>query len=206
MERQSTADVPPASEHAPSPPRSPLSKLNLNDRGNRFREHVLNPQGSRERNELPSTARSPDIGRETNETPGNGTSHQTAVTPTSSNVRKQVRTERKSDKHEDKAIEDVDDPILSQFSSDPSSIESFEDSRGSSSDGDVVSKTSLGPPQVSGERKRRHGTSSKDDGSFLSSKRPRTDDNDGDTNTVQKSKEKKQTTLMSWFKKEDGKN
>jgi serine/threonine protein kinase len=86
---------------ADSPPRSPLANLDLNDRCNRFREQVLQTSSDQE-------------------------GCRTAVTPTCSNVRKK---DQQQDINE--ATEDDNeglDPILSQFSNEPSSIESFGDS------------------------------------------------------------------------------
>jgi serine/threonine protein kinase len=100
------SDITP-SEHAFSPPRSPLEKLNLNKRCNRFRDQVLQQTTAKEE-------------------------CQTAVTPTLSNVRKKEQRDQIKAKDEvDAGIEE--DPILSQFSSEPSSIDSFSDSSASTS-------------------------------------------------------------------------
>eukprot|EP00934_Nitzschia_sp_Nitz4_P005669 Nitzschia sp. Nitz4//scaffold212_size37733//14216//18909//NITZ4_007733-RA/size37733-snap-gene-0.76-mRNA-1//1//CDS//3329542022//5659//frame0 len=95
-------------------PRSPLASMDLNDRGNQFREKVLNQTRSGQRSNqanLPQESSSPS-------------NIQSAVTPTASNVR---LTNPFLQAH--KAVEEtMEDPILSQFSSAPSSLQSFPDS------------------------------------------------------------------------------
>lgn len=85
-------------------PRSPLAALNLNERSNSFRAQVLGQHST---------------------TVENKTS-QVAVTPTASNVRPNAAG--KGRKGSDIPSEVDEDPILSQFSSEPSSLDSFPDS------------------------------------------------------------------------------
>lgn len=102
------------SASASSSPRSPLTKLNFNERSNNFRNRIM-----REANPClssPGRLKSPDGNEEC----------QVAVTPTSSN-KKEKRKPFDEEKKEDDDEKD-EDPILSQFSSEVSSVESFSDS------------------------------------------------------------------------------
>jgi serine/threonine protein kinase len=92
-------------------PRSPLEAMNLNDRSNRFREHVLQHNNN---NGSPTESRP-------------STNSQAAVTPNVSNVTKQSSKEEK-EQHLQLQPVILQDEILSQFSSEPSSLESFADS------------------------------------------------------------------------------
>ena len=89
-------------------PRSPLAAMNLNARSNGFRVQVLGQERSS----------------------ADRTTNQVAVTPTASNVRSTaVDKTRNHNHHNNNDASDVeDDPILSQFSSEPSSVDSFPDS------------------------------------------------------------------------------
>lgn len=95
--------------------RSPLATMDLNERGNRFREQVLRQQDSH----LNSGMSSPERQR-------NIETSQVAVTPNTSNVRFIASKKRFTPDHD--YDEPELDPILSQFSSDPSSLTSFPDS------------------------------------------------------------------------------
>jgi serine/threonine protein kinase len=173
-------------DNALSPPRSPLARLNLNERCNRFRNEVLQQNGA--------NMNSPSM-EPTEPAEGVKNTCQTAVTPTSSNVSKQ---EQQRDVQNAIGIDqspNAEDPILSQFSSEPSSVDSFGDSSMSSSNGvrkgsgtrKIGSSPSTLPKIERGENKRmlEHDAISTDD----SSKRARL------------GKEVKQTTLTSWFVK-----
>lgn len=204
MNHRDMTDVTP-SENSPSPPRSPLSKLNVNDRGNRFRDEVLQSQSNRERAESPDAA---PLEEDTETGVSSGKTCQTAVTPTSSNVRKQPPPERDeaNGRVADETVyaDEVDDPILSQFSSEPSSIDSFGESCDSSTE-DSTARTSLVPAQISGDKKRRMPAPEDDTessemetkDSVPAAKRPRTDDSIASGSS--KSKQTKQTTLMNFF-------
>mmetsp|Transcript_9566 Transcript_9566/g.20697 ORF Transcript_9566/g.20697 Transcript_9566/m.20697 type:complete len:847 (-) Transcript_9566:284-2824(-) len=88
------------------PPRSPFTKLNVNQRSNKFRDKIM---------------------KQTNdpcESPNGSEEQQTAVTPNSSNV---TRHPEQKDLEAEGDDGNVEDPILSQFSSDQSSVESFSD-------------------------------------------------------------------------------
>ncbi|KAL3923697.1 MAG: hypothetical protein SGILL_001505 [Bacillariaceae sp.] len=164
-------DEPSSAVNAVDDARSPLEKLNLNDRCNRFRDHVL------------QTA--------TKEKDG----YQTAVTPTSSNVRKK---EQQNDRANGAEEGDVLDPILSQFSDAPSSIESFCDSADSSTSSrgnNRMEHDSLIPSCIDGgDRKKRSAQES-----------------DGTTTPAESRAKRarvsmstsKQTTLTSWFVKKN---
>jgi len=85
-------------------PRSPLASMSLNARSNCFRAQVLGQESSNSE-------------RKTN---------QVAVTPTPSNIRPTPLDKARN--HNDDASEAEEDPIMSQFSSEPSSLDSFPDS------------------------------------------------------------------------------
>ena len=123
-----TADssVTPSDFDASSPRASPYLEGtdNLNERSNRFREHVLQTHNS-------NTVDSPEDSRlSTNNSP------QVAVTPNTSNVRNKqssssllpalLSKDEEQQQQQQKTILQQDD-ILSQFSSEPSSLESFPD-------------------------------------------------------------------------------
>lgn len=157
-----------------SPPRSPLSKLNLNDRCNKFRDQVLHTT--------------------------NDEGCQTAVTPTSSNVRKK---DQQRELNEDADVDgEALDPILSQFSSEPSSIESFGDSSDSSlsskgnSRMDAVRSTGI-PHCIEGgsSKKREIESSTQTPKESSKSKRARVSMSSS-----------KQTTLSSWLVKKTNDN
>jgi serine/threonine protein kinase len=172
------ANVPSNAVDSVDEARSPLEKLNLNDRCNRFRDHVLQTVN--------------DAGNEKDD-------YQTAVTPTSSNVRKKEEQRGLMNAEEGG---DILDPILSQFSSEPSSIESFSDcsDTSTSSRGNnhmQYSSKSQVPTRIEGDAKKR-----------------RFEENTAATTTSTPSKSQpkrarislsnsKQTTLTSWFVKKD---
>ena len=87
-----------------SPPHSPPEDMNLNERSNRFREQILEQANSNSPGAQPRS------------------NNQTAVTPNVSNVT--------NDKEEivHKELLQSEDDIISQFSSEPSSLESFPES------------------------------------------------------------------------------
>lgn len=99
-----------SSDHSCLPPRSPLTKLNFNQRSNEFRNRVI-----KEANPCPSSLEGPERFESPN---GNG-ERQVPVTPASNNI-KPVPQPFDGD-------EKIEDPILSQFSY-VSSVESFSDS------------------------------------------------------------------------------
>jgi hypothetical protein len=212
---KNTSDVSPKGQTADSSsPRSPFSKLNLNGRGNQFREQILNSQNKCTRNHSTEDA-----------SPVATAGRQSAVTPTSSNVKKQrdhadedVEVNNgEGEMHEaaDGELEyanEVDDPILSQFSSEESSIGSFDDSHTSSSADKVSTNrpavaTSLPAHPVSGDEKKRkqkrHATSEagddpKDAGRSVAhrpTKRPRK----AEKKAGQTKKKSTQTTLTAFF-------
>lgn len=160
------------------PPRSPLTKLNLNKRGNQFRDQILIKQ---------TDLGSPSLdASELFESSDGNRQSQTAVTPTSSNIKRQ-REQPDSDVEE--PGENMDDPILSQFSSEPSSVESFSDSSISSSsphetiemnETSIVDQVCLEPSQ--NKRCAEEGNTNN------SSKRPKINNS-------------KQTTLNAWLVK-----
>jgi serine/threonine protein kinase len=94
-----------------SPPRSPLSSMNLNERSNQFRDHVLGGQNNSQDKSPSPEARRPE-------------NNQVAVTPTDSNITGTAKST--SEKSQEADV--LEDPILSQFSSAPCSLESFPDS------------------------------------------------------------------------------
>ncbi|KAL3906813.1 MAG: hypothetical protein SGARI_003832 [Bacillariaceae sp.] len=154
--------------------RSPLEKLNLNDRCNAFRDHVL------------QTANDAESGEE----------YQTAVTPTSSNVRKKEQQRERLNPEEGG---DVLDPILSQFSNEPSSIESFSDSSNSS-----ISTEGNNRMQESSRTHAQNNT----EGGRDAKKRPVEADETTTTPTESRTKRarvslsnSKQLTLTNWFVK-----
>lgn len=180
-------------ERSLSPPRSPLAKLNLNERSNRFRSQVL--EQSKCHMKSPSMEHTSLY-----ESSGRGKDAcQSAVTPTSSNVSKQTQQQQQRDSMGIDESPHTEDPILSQFSSEPpSSVDSFGDnstssySKGrqncnerSSVDLDLVSSNSS--KVETGEKKRRLDDDTA--GANDSSKRARV------------GKEVKQTTLKSWLRK-----
>lgn len=126
-------------------PRSPLAAMNLNERSNRFRAQVLKQQNN---NSDEQTMQHSPSRPETEKS-------QVAVTPTASNVRPSASAG--GDACNDFA--DVEeDPILSQFSSEPSSLESFPDSPEKEHSPSALAKN---PPEVeansvagTGKRKR----------------------------------------------------
>ena len=99
-----------SSDHSCLPPRSPLTKLNFNQRSNEFRNRVI-----KEANPCPPSLEGPDRFESPN---GNG-ERQVPVTPTSNNVKLLPEPIDGDEK--------IEDPIFSQFSS-VSSVESFSDS------------------------------------------------------------------------------
>jgi len=159
-----------------------LAKLNLNKRCNRFRDQIIKQTDlcSPPALEAPETCESPD---------GNGKS-QTAVTPISSNFRRQQK-QLYTDIEE--VGENMEDPILSQFSSEPSSIESFSDSSISLSSPHEMSEKKDTPtvdqvrpePISTNKRRAEEGNTKK---LANSSKRPRISNS-------------KQTTLNAWLVK-----
>lgn len=168
--KNETNDKPSPSDDSSSSSRSPLTKLDFNKRSNDFRNRIIEEaKGS------PSSADSP----EKSESPStNG--EQVAVTPTSSSV-KAAREPSIEDKKE--ADEDMEDPILSQFSSVISSVESFSDSS--------VNDLAKSDQPYSDESE---------------SKRPLDDDKaDDQAKSAKRAKTKNsvQTTLKSWFVKKD---
>ncbi|KAG7364684.1 WD40 repeat-containing protein [Nitzschia inconspicua] len=156
---------------ADSPPRSPLAKLNLNGRSNRFREQVLQTSNAKD-------------------------GYQTAVTPTSSNVRKKDQERELCNAGGGDEADELD-PILSQFSSEPSSIESFGDDSSLSSKGTTrmeVAKSMEIPFCIGSDNSKKRDierdTNTPTDGK---SKRAR----------VSMSTSKKQMTLSSWLVKKN---
>jgi serine/threonine protein kinase len=108
IEVKCEASVTPTTERDESDvPRSPLAAMNLNARSNGFRVQVLGKENSATDHKM----------------------NQVAVTPTASNVRlTQVDKTRNHNHDNDTSCEVEEDPILSQFSSGPSSVDSFLDS------------------------------------------------------------------------------
>ncbi|VEU40213.1 unnamed protein product [Pseudo-nitzschia multistriata] len=144
------------------PPRSPLSKLNLNQRSNKFRDHVM--KQTKELFESPN---------------GNG-ERQSAVTPNLSSIKRQPLQE---DLKAEKGDGNVEDPILSQFSSEVSSVESFSDNDSSTNDVSATNETQ----------------------SEHSSKKRPLDDKETKNSTKASKRDKtcgsKQTTLNAWLVK-----
>jgi serine/threonine protein kinase len=104
LERKSENSVTPSECGDDDIPRSPLAAMNLNERSNCFRAQVLCHQ---------STATETKKG-------------QVAVTPTASNVRPTAVDKARNGNDDTSDVDE--DPIMSQFSSDPSSLDSFPDS------------------------------------------------------------------------------
>jgi len=170
----------PSSDDVLQPPRSPLAKLNLNKRCNRFRDKIIKQTDlcSPPALEAPEACESPD---------DNGES-QAAVTPISSNFKRQ---QKQLYTDIDELGENMEDPILSQFSSEPSSIESFSDSSISLSSPHEMSEKKetpavdqVRPAPISTNKRRAEEGNTK----VNSSKRPRTSNS-------------KQTTLNAWLVK-----
>jgi hypothetical protein len=190
-------------ERSPSLPRSPLAKLNLNERSNKFRSQVL--QQSTGHTKSPSLEYTAGPHHELSvRRMGVGTC-QSAVTPTSSNVSKQSQQQQQRDPILGIVDESPngEDPILSQFSSEQSSsVDSFGDvsissftkrqQNGSTEGSNIdVDSTVSNPSNVGkGEKKRRKlGHDTTVTGIDDSSKRARV------------VKDVKQTTLKSWLMK-----
>lgn len=140
-----------------SPARSPLETLNLNKRTKQFRERVL--LQSEESEDRPTSPGPEGTGR------GDSTAAQdAAVTPNRSNV-------RNTSKEGVEASSMSEDPILSQFSSGPSSLESFPDTPPASKKTVTMKKRPLDDAAESGDN----------------------------SDNKRRNKQKRQTTLSSWF-------
>lgn len=165
-------------------PRSPLAAMNLNERSNRFRSQVLHQQQGQCEDESSTAPPSPSR-RSPRDT------SQVAVTPTASNVRPNP-----SEKSKVGALfcndDDEEDPILSQFSSGPSSLESFPDSP-------AKVETPVVPPKDTNNKK------NKDSQRDKKRKRKVPDEQDPDSSSDQPDtkrpnhKQVRQTKLSSWF-------
>ncbi len=181
------SDVTPC-ENSLTPPRSPLAKLNLNERSNRFRSQVLQ--------QISDYMKSPsmELNGPYESSRKEKAPCQSAVTPTSSNVSKQAQQQRDHVGVDESPH--AEDPILSQFTSEPSSVDSFGDNSITTSKAlksefiniDSIA-TNLAKVETA-ERKRRLGEDTL--ATDVSSKRARV------------SKEVKQTTLKSWLVKKGG--
>jgi len=152
-----------SSETAFSSPRSPLTRLNVNQRSNKFRNQVImQTQGACE---------SPDESAE----------RQSAVTPTPSNTKQLAENDNEETEENDGNAED---PILSQFSSELSSVGSFTE------DESVTNETTKADQSEGGVR---------------SSKKRSLDDRGKNKSTTHSKRSKgcssKQTTLNAWLVK-----
>ena len=178
------------------PPRSPLAAMNLNERSNRFRAHVLRQQ---------QQSSSPDAG---NASPNGRTSRdaiQVAVTPMASNIRPMGKVFDESELCNEGVEED---PILSQFSSDPSSLESFPESpiKGEEAQEPQTKPKDTGPKDVikgtkNTQRKRKRGIEQHAEG------KKDIAGEDDDTSKAKHSNQKqvRQTNLSAWFVSKKGK-
>ena len=108
--------------------RSPLSAMNLNQRSNRFRMQVLGREQAQLDQILDASNSSPSPSAVRSRMGTN----QAAVTPNVSNVHRSAPKGELSplptEKAQEQDEEQADDPILSQFSSEPSSLGSFPES------------------------------------------------------------------------------
>ncbi len=114
----SDSDSPSSSDRPSEQSRSPLTNLNFNKRSNDFRNRIIQET---------KPCLSPSNESEQLESPNVKGERQVAVTPHSSNA-KAGRDQSDPDTNEDEDEEKDEDPILSQFSSVISSVESFGDS------------------------------------------------------------------------------
>jgi len=154
----------PSTGDSSSSPRSPLMKLNFNKRSNDFRKRVIDESDS-----------SSPSGSERVTCPGRNGEHQVAVTPTSSKMKAVLK---QLDAVAGKADAPFEDPILSQFSSVLSSVESFSDSESLKSD-------QVSPEPIRNKRRLEKETVK----------------NDNKTSKRAKTFNPKQTTLNAWLVK-----
>jgi hypothetical protein len=170
-------------------PRSPLAAMNLNERSNRFRAHVLGQQNPDLSEMAPLNFVSSPGRHESRE------SSQNAVTPNVSNML-QAADITGQPSNENYGEEVHEDPILSQFSSEPSSLESFpespvKDTQSVMTRPEKQIKTTKKKTQspTNNKRKRRHVPEAEHE----------TDPTEQDHASQPNQKQRRQTNLSSWL-------
>ncbi len=161
-------------------PRSPLASMDLNERSNRFRAHVLAQQAHKE-----------SVVSDMSPSPCRYGVSRNAVTPTASNVGPGP-AEKILD--EEEICEAKDDPILSQFSCEQSSLESFPDSPVK----DALT-VSMAPDKEVNRRKKKKITTKKRKRRNVPEAKCTAESSQQPEVIVQNQKQTRQTKLSSWF-------